>query len=73
MLVPTIASKIDMLVPTITSKDVIPDDFPVPCSWLKCAKKKDICPCRVKNMKLISCRKFCKCGALRNLVLFVQF
>ena len=29
----------DMLVPTITTKDVIPDDFPVPCSCLKYAKK----------------------------------
>ena len=44
MLVPTITSKIDMLVPKITSKKVIPDDFPVPCSWLKCAKKKTFVP-----------------------------
>ena len=29
----------DMLVPTITTEDVIPDDFPVPCSCLKCVKK----------------------------------
>ena len=46
----------DMLVPTITTEDVIPDDFPVPCSCLKCAKK-NVCPCRVK---LINCYKFCK-------------
>ena len=25
--------------PTITTEDVIPDDFPVPCRCLKCAKK----------------------------------
>ena len=29
----------DMLVLTITSKGVIPDDFPVPCNCFKCAKK----------------------------------
>lgn len=29
----------DMLVLTITSKDVIPDDFPVPYNCFKCAKK----------------------------------
>ena len=28
-----------MLAPTITSNDVTPDDFPVPCNCLKCAKK----------------------------------
>ena len=28
-----------MLVPTINTKDVIQDDFPVPCSSLKFAKK----------------------------------
>ena len=28
-----------MLVPTISTKDVIPDNFPVPCSSLKLAKK----------------------------------
>ena len=45
--------------PTITTEDVIPDDFPVPCSCLKCAKK-NVCPCLVK---LISCCKFCNCEA----------
>ena len=29
----------DMLVLTITSKGVIPDDFLVPCNYFKCAKK----------------------------------
>ena len=29
----------DTLVSTITTKDVIADDFPVPCSCLKCAEK----------------------------------
>ena len=29
----------DVLVPTINSKDVIPDDLVVPCNCLKCAKK----------------------------------
>ena len=51
----------------ITSNDVIPDDFRVPCNFLKCAKKnkkktktkQNVCPCR---MKLISCCKCCKCG-----------
>ena len=41
----------DMLVPTVTSKDVMPDDFAVSCNCLKCLKK-NACPCRVK---LISC------------------
>ena len=49
----------DMLVSTITTEDIIPDDFPVLCSCLKCVKK-TLCPCRVK---LISCSKFCKCEA----------
>ena len=30
----------DMLVPTVTSKDVMPDNFPVSCNCLKCLKKK---------------------------------
>ena len=50
----------DMLVPIITTEDVIPCDFPAPCSCLKCARKKNVCPCHVK---LTSCCKFCKCDA----------
>ena len=46
----------DMLVPTITTKDVIPDDIPVLRNFLKCAKR-NACPCGVK---LIGCCKFCK-------------
>ena len=46
----------NMLVPTITSKDVIPDDFPILCNYLKCAKK-NVCPCLVKRIS----RKLCKC------------
>ena len=53
----------DMLVPTFTSKDVMPDDFPVSCNFLKCAKK-NVCTCRVK---LISCCKFGKCKAFSSL------
>ena len=49
----------DALVPTITSKGVIPGDFPLPFNYLKCAKK-NICLYRVK---LINCCKFFKCGA----------
>ena len=52
-----------MLVHTITSKDVITDDFPVPSNCLKCAKqktKKNVCP---YHLKLIGCCKFCKCEA----------
>ena len=41
----------DILVPIITSKDVIPDDFPLPCNCLKCVKK-NVCSYRVK---LTSC------------------
>ena len=52
----------DMLVPTITSKDVIPEDFPVPCNCLKCAKK-NVCPHRVKLIR--SC-ELCKCEASSN-------
>ena len=34
----------------------LPDDFPIPCSCLKCARA-NICPCR---RKLIPCCIFCK-------------
>ena len=36
----------------------LPDDFPIPCSCLKCARA-NICPCR---RKLIPCCTFCKCS-----------
>ena len=36
----------------------LPDDFPVPCSCLKCTRA-NICPCR---RKLIPCCTFCKCS-----------
>ena len=39
-----------MLVPTITTKDVIPDDFPVTCSSLKCAKKPLSLPCETNKL-----------------------
>ena len=52
-------TEVVMLVPTIYSKDVIPDDFLVPCNYLKFVKK-NVCLCLVK---LISCCRFCKCKA----------
>ena len=41
----------DILVPKINSKDVIPDDFPVPCNCLKCAKKPCLSlPCKINKL-----------------------
>ena len=49
----------EMLLPIIVAGDTMPEDFPVPCNCMKCAKR-NVCPCRVKQ---ISCCKFCKCEA----------
>ena len=47
------------LFPIILSsgRQLFPEDFPGPCSCLKCARK-NICPCRVAD---ISCCEFCNC------------
>ena len=58
----------DMLVPTINSKDVIPDDFVLSCNCLNVRKKY-----LLRRVKAISCSKLCKCDSLRDLVPFVQF
>jgi hypothetical protein len=47
------------LLPIIMHGPCIPEDFPVPCNCVKCAKS-NVCPCRVKN---ITCCQFCKCGS----------
>ena len=44
------------LIPRFISGNHIPDDFPLPCNYLKCARA-HVCPCRIKQ---ISCSKFCK-------------
>ena len=46
------------LIPKIIHGPSIPEDFPIPCNCIKCAKI-NVCPCRVKA---ISC-EFCKCGS----------
>ena len=48
-----------LLVPEILSQPKLPDDFPVPCNCLKCARV-NVCPCRVRH---IPCCQFCKCKA----------
>ena len=47
------------LLPTITTEERLPEDFPMPCKCMKCAPK-NVCPCRLKS---IPCCKFCKCGS----------
>ena len=47
----------EALVPNIEIRNKLPDDFPNPCTCIKCAKS-NVCPCRVKG---ISCCEFCKC------------
>ena len=44
------------LLPIITGP-IIPDDYPTPCTYGKCAQSKK-CPCRVMGVK---CTDFCKC------------
>ena len=48
-----------IIIPVIVIKEVVPEDFPMPCNCLKCARS-NICICRIKN---IECCKFCKCRA----------
>ena len=55
-------AKDDMLVPTITTKDVIPDDIAVLHNFLKCVKR-NACPC---DVKLIGSCKFCKCESQQH-------
>ena len=45
----------DFMVPDL-KVEAIPDDFPMPCSCIKCARD-NVCPCRVKN---ILCCNYCK-------------
>ena len=47
----------ELLVPTVVSEPIIPDDFPHPCTCVKCFLPK-IRPCRIGNIK---CCDFCKC------------
>ena len=47
------------LIPEIVEGPVTPDDFPLPCNYIKCAKS-TVCPCRVRD---IPCCEFCKCNA----------
>ena len=47
------------LIPEIVEGPVTPDDFPLPCNCIKCAKS-TVCPCRVRD---IPCCEFCKCNA----------
>ena len=49
----------DELTPQIVLDGSLPDDFPMPCSCLKCARA-NVCACRLKN---VSCCEFCKCGS----------
>ena len=37
--------------------EIVPEDFPMPCSCQKCARD-NVCPCRKRN---ILCCEFCKC------------
>ena len=53
------------LIPTIIADDqeLLPNDFPKPCSCLKCARK-NVCPCRVCETL---CCEFCNCrGICKN-------
>ena len=45
------------LLPISVGQSKIPEDFPIPCSCIKCARA-NVCPCRVKNL---ACCKFCRC------------
>ena len=47
----------ETLVAGISSSE-FPDDFPVPCTWGKCARD-NVCPCKIKS---IGCCQFCKCA-----------
>ena len=49
----------DELTPQIVLDGSLPDDFPMPCSCLKCARA-NVCACILKN---VSCCEFCKCGS----------
>ena len=49
----------EQLIPVVVSRSHIPDDFPVPCNCLKCARA-NVCPCHVRG---VTCCKFCKCEA----------
>ena len=46
-----------MLIPVINDGIPLPEDFPAPCTCLKCARG-NICLCRVVG---IECCDFCKC------------
>ena len=49
----------ECFIPTILSdEERLPEDFPMPCKCIKCARK-NLCLCRVKK---IPCCTFCKCG-----------
>ena len=50
------------LVPEIIQGETIPNDFPIPCNCIKCAKS-NVCPCRVRE---IHCCEYCKCSASVN-------
>ena len=49
----------DHFYPIVTIKERIPEDFPMPCNCLKCARD-SVCPCRHLQ---IPCCKFCKCSS----------
>ena len=50
------------LMPVIIPEDTLPENFPHPCSCLKCAKP-NVCCCRIDD---IACCDFCQCKAKCN-------
>ena len=50
------------LMPVIIPEDTLPENFPHPCSCLKCAKP-NVCCCRIDG---IACCDFCQCKAKCN-------
>ena len=46
----------DAIIPKIVT-DVLPDDFPMPCKCVKCARE-TVCSCRIHGL---SCCEYCNC------------
>ena len=44
-----------MLVPVVMEHQSMPDGFPFPCKWLKCAREK------IRRVNELECCEFCNC------------
>ena len=42
-----------LIAPRIADCETTPDDFPLPCNCLKCAKS-SVCPCRIKTLNVVT-------------------